>query len=70
MYDVTSRLPVWSHVPIGWGAGMMSLPVLCHVLSGGVCLGGGWPSIMAFWLKVAFYYGLLVESDLLLWPSG
>ena len=28
------------------------------------CLPGG----MAFWLKVAFCYGLLVESDLLLWP--
>ena len=30
-----------------------------------------WPSgLVAFCLKVAFWYGLLVESGLLLWPSG
>ena len=84
-YDVTSCLAAWCHVPSGEGYDVTScLTAWSHVpLEGGGAASQGVDLlVLAFWLKVALSYGLLVESDLLvgggllveggliLWPSG
>ena len=76
VWGVSGLGGVWSRGVSGL-RGVWSWGVCLRGPKGGVCLGGVWPSVMAFWfggLLVWWPSGLvpsLVESGLLVWwPSG